>query len=39
MNVSEDKEPECPICGSPLDDSGNCEDVGGHTCMYTRGIE
>ncbi len=35
----EPEEEECPICGSPLTDSGNCEDVGNNNCQYLKGIE
>ena len=33
-----DEDPTCPICGSNLDDSGICEDVGDNTCNYIGGI-
>lgn len=29
-----DEERVCPACGSSLSDSGACDDVGGHNCMY-----
>lgn len=28
----------CPICESPLEDNGNCSDLGNNNCQYIAGL-
>ncbi len=34
----EESDPECPTCGSPLQDNGCCSDLGSNNCQFFRGL-